>query len=99
MNEEFDGVEWDKNKNDWNVRHRGFGFEFAAGVFAGAYVETASCNRETGETRFVAIGCVDDLVVTVVWTPRAPNRRIISARPSSRRERRIYHDHRQKGTL
>jgi uncharacterized DUF497 family protein len=32
----------------------------------------------------------------VVWTPRARARRIISAWPASRQERRIYHDYREK---
>ena len=99
MEGEFDGVEWNESKSDWNVKHRGFGFDFAADVFDDAYIESERRDREFGEPRFVVIGRVDDLVITVVWTPRGPNRRIISARPSSRKERRIYHGHRQKETL
>ena len=95
----FDSVEWDESKSNWNVKHRGFGFEFAADVFDDAYVESESCDQEFGEPRFVAIGCVDDLIVTVVWTPRGRNRWIISARPASRKERRIYRGHCQKETL
>jgi uncharacterized protein len=99
VSEEFDGVEWDEKKSTWNATHRGFGFDFAANVFHDDYVESESCRYEDGEPRFVVIGCVDDLVITVIWTPRGANRRIISARPASKRERRIYHGHRQKEAL
>lgn len=99
MEDEFYGVEWDDNKSDWNVKHRGFGFDFAADVFDDAYVERASCERGLEESRFVVFGRVDDLVITVIWTPRGSNRRIISARPASKKERKIYHDHRQKEDL
>lgn len=96
MGVEFDGVEWDENKSDWNVEHRGFGFDFGADIFDRDYVQRESRGQGHGEARFVAIGLVDELIITVVWTPRGTKRRIISARPASRKERRIYNDHRKK---
>jgi uncharacterized DUF497 family protein len=99
MDREFDGVEWDRAKSDWNREHRGFAFDVAADVFSDDYIESKSCGQELGEQRFVAIGSVDGRIVTVVWTPRGTNRRIISARPASRKERKIYYGHRQKETL
>jgi uncharacterized protein len=99
VNTEFDGVEWDATKSDANVAHRGFGFDFAADVFNRDHVQRESRGQEHDESRFVVIGVVDSLVITVVWTPRGTNRRIISARPASRKERRIYNGHRQKEAL
>lgn len=89
-----DGVEWDEAKSARNEERRGFGFDFAAQLFRGDYIEQESRGRDFGEPRFVAIGLVEGEIVTVIWTPRGSIRRIISARPASRRERRIYHDHR-----
>ncbi len=99
MKGEFDGVEWDEEKSARNEELRGFGFVVAADVFAGDYIEATSGNRDFGELRYIAIGCVDRLIVTVIWTPRGMNRRIISARPSSRKERDIYRGYRKKETL
>jgi len=44
-----------------------------------------------GEMRYVTTG-TDMLgrLVTVVWTWRVPNRRLISARPAARKERQFY---------
>jgi len=96
VDDAFDGVEWDKNKSDWNVEHRGFGFEIAAEVFIGDHLESELPSRESGEVRLIAIGSVDDRIVTVIWTLRGSNRRIISARLASKKERRIYRAFREK---
>jgi uncharacterized protein len=81
------------------VSLRGFGFDFAARLFLEDYIEKENRGTDFGEPRFAAIGRVDGLILTVIWTPRGTNRRIISARPASRRERNIYRAHRQKETL
>ncbi len=99
MKREFDGVEWDEEKSARNEDFRGFGFDVAADVFAGDYIEATSGNRDFGELRYIAIGSVDGLIVTVIWTPRGMNRRIISTRPSSRKERDIYRVYRDQETL
>ena len=99
MSDKFDRVEWDKSKSDWNREHRDFGFDVVADVFNDDYVESKSDGRGSGEQRFVAIGSVDGRILTVVWTPRGTARRIISARPASRKEREIYYDYRAKEAL
>ncbi len=95
---EFENVEWDERKSAWNISFRGFGFDFAAQLFVEDYVERENRGRNFGEPRFVAIGHVGDVVLTVIWTPRGTNRRIISARRASRKEREIYNGYRQKET-
>ncbi len=88
---EYDGFTWDEEKSERCQRERGFGFEDAVKIFENGFIEAEDRRRDYGEQRFVTIGQVDDIVITVVWTPRENRRRIISARPASRAERnRLY---------
>ena len=87
--------EWDEAKSETNLQDRGFDFAFATLIFESATVEVEDRRKDYGERRVVAIGVADGLHLTVVYTDReAPNgqviRRIISARRSSRHERKIY---------
>jgi len=88
--------EWDELKSGRNIVLRGFDFEFASRVFDGPFFEREDRRREHGEPRFVTTGAVDGAIITVVWTPRARARRIISAWPASRQERRMYRGYREK---
>lgn len=88
--DEFDGFEWDEQKSERCFRERQFDFEFAARLFHVTRVEWEDKRSDHGETRFVTVGEVDARMITVVWTPRNAARRIISARPASRHERKIF---------
>lgn len=90
MDEQYDSVEWDERKNAQTRELRGLSFEFAARLFLGDFIEEESQGGRLREQRFIATGSVDDVVLTVVWTPRGRARRIISARYASRKERRRY---------
>ena len=57
----------------------------AAGIFQRPVAEWADTRREYGESRFVAIGEVEGIILTVVYTVRGDVYRLISAR-------RIRHD-------
>ena len=86
---------WDPAKSDANLRDRGFDFSFAALIFEGPTVEVEDRRQDYGERRVVAIGEADGIHLTMVYTDRAADtgetvRRIISARRSNRRERKIY---------
>src|SRR5438105_100651 len=94
-NSGFDGFEWHSAKSESTYRERGLDFETAARVFEANYVEREDLRWDYGERRFIAVGSVDDVMMTVVWTPRGRNRRIISAWPSSARERREFRDYRE----
>ena len=88
---------WDRKKSDAGYRERGFDFGFASLVFDGLTVQVEDTRRDYGERRFVAIGLVEGVHLTVVYTDRAGGRgritrRIISARRSNRRERRLYEE-------
>lgn len=88
---EFDSYEWDDEKSEQTYNKNGIDFGTAARVFESedGYVERAD-TRDYGEPRYIITGRVDDFVVTVVWTPRNRTRRIISAWPATRWEKRRY---------
>lgn len=87
--------EWDEAKSEANLEDRGFDFEFASLIFDGPTLAVEDRRKDYGERRVVAIGVADGLHLTVVYTDRQHvsgevTRRIISARRSSRHERKIY---------
>ena len=86
---------WDSVKSSANLRGRGFDFEFATLAFEGITLETEDRRREYGERRVVAIGVVERVHLTIVYTDRIDRegaivRRIISARRSNKHERQAY---------
>ena len=74
-------------------RHR-MPFALAGEIFQAEYVETVDTRRDYGEKRLIAVGMVASLglLCSTVYTWRGPNRRIISFRRASVRDRRIYRD-------
>ena len=89
---------WDARKSTQNLRARGFDLEFATQIFDDPTLERVDDRRDYGERRVVALGMAQGIMLTVVYTDRVEaggeiNRRIISARKSSRREREAYNKH------
>jgi uncharacterized DUF497 family protein len=84
-------TEWDGAKNLQNIAKHGVSFELAQRIFDGPVLTWIDDRRDYGEQREVSIGMVDGvLVLTVAHTDRSGVRRLISARPASRRERSRY---------
>ena len=83
--------EWDQEKSEKNFIERGFDFEYACRIFDGDIIEWDDTRRGYGDRRVIAIGEVEEEIYVIVYTPREQARRIISARPASRRERDAYH--------
>jgi uncharacterized DUF497 family protein len=79
--------EWDEDKHHRNYRDRGFGFDFAALIFAGPVVEKRDTRKEYGELRMLALSEADGIVFAVIYTDREDVPRIISARRASKKER------------
>jgi uncharacterized DUF497 family protein len=84
--------EWDQNKNLSNIAKHGYSFNAGARIFAGYVLEYTDIRRDYGEIRVTAIGVVDAIELTVIYTMRGEVRRIISVRRSNRRERRTYRE-------
>jgi uncharacterized DUF497 family protein len=87
-------LEWDPNKAASNLATHGVSFEEASEIFAPGIptLETFDiAHSDESELRIQTLGPIRRGLVMVVWTERtADTVRIISARPASRRERRIY---------
>lgn len=84
------GFEWDETKRNLNIKKHGFDFPIASRIWDGAVVERIDDRRDYGEMRFQAFGIIENLILTVVYTPRGANRRIISARKANSREKKFF---------
>ena len=82
---------WDEEKNRRNIARHGIAFEDAKRIFEGPTVETVDDRFDYGETRVYAIGLVNSLEITLVYSDREDDeRRIISAWRAEPHERRHY---------
>jgi len=81
--------EWDENKNRSNLAKHNIDFALATEVFSDPEgVETTRVVNS--EERIQLIGRIDTCIVSVAYTFRRGNIRIISARIASKKERLIY---------
>ena len=80
--------EWDPDKNEQNIGKHGIDFVRAKEVFGGLYMQRRSDRR--GERGWIAVGPLDDRLITMVFTRRSGRIRIISARRASSYERKEY---------
>ena len=87
--EQFEAFEWNEAKRRANIKQHGIDFEDAASIFSRPYLRIRSDRND--EMRFVAIGCIRDVEIAVVYTMRAGACRIISARRARTNEREDYH--------
>jgi uncharacterized DUF497 family protein len=81
---------WDPAKSEKTRRDRGFGFEYAARIFAGPTVEAIDRRKDYGKERIWAIGEIDGRVYVVIYTDRPGMRWIISAWKASGRDLRQW---------
>ena len=82
--------EWDENKRRRNLRVHGIDFERAKEIWQGPVLEVPSSQSRHGEERFLATGVSAGRFLTVIFTWRGNNRRIISARVARQNERENY---------
>jgi uncharacterized DUF497 family protein len=82
---------WDDEKNRSNLQRHGITFEDAIRIFEGPTVEKVDDRFDYGDIRVYAIGLVNGLEITVIYTDRSNDeRRIISAWRAEPHERRYY---------
>jgi uncharacterized DUF497 family protein len=84
------GFEWDEVKSDANLVKHGITFDDASQIFYGPIV--AKSSSRNNEERWIAIGKVQDQILTVIFTRRNDLIRIISARRPRPDEKRTYHN-------
>lgn len=82
---------WDDEKNRSNIKRRKIAFKDASRIFEGPTVERIDDRFDYGEIRVYAIGLVNGLEITVIYTDRDNDQRhIISAWRAEPHERRYY---------
>lgn len=84
----FASFEWDERKREANIEKHGTDFVDATRIFDGLWLVQRSDRK--GEVRWVAIGQLDERVISVIFTQSGETCRIISARPARRKERAAY---------
>jgi uncharacterized protein len=85
---------WDQSKNIANARRHGIAFEDARRIFDGPTVERTDDRFDYGETRVYAIGLLNGLEITVIYTDRNDDERhLISAWRAEPHERRYFWQH------
>jgi len=91
------GIEWDDKKNEINKQEHFLSFETAQYVVADPErlerLDTSEDNT-SGEERWQTLGKVGP-VLFVVYSERGVNKRIITARPADKSERRTYNGYYQ----
>jgi uncharacterized DUF497 family protein len=87
-----DDFEWDERKAAINLHRHKLSFWTASRVFDDVFaLIEQDLSDDYGEDRFVAIGMVEDMLITVVYTERGERIRIISARKANTHEQRKYY--------
>jgi len=82
---------WDPKKNRRNVAHHGLAFADAVGIFEGPTLERVDDRFDYGEVRVYAIGVVNGIEITVIYTDVSrTERRIISPWRAERHERETH---------
>ena len=86
--------EWDQKKAESNLKKHGISFQEAASVLGDALSITyPDPDHSMGERRFITVGTSRfGRVLLVAHTDRGKNIRIISARKTTRLERRYYEE-------
>jgi len=83
-------VSFDPIKNTQNIELRGLSFERAVGFqFATAWI-VVDDRKDYGETRYRAIGLLEERLHALVFTETQDGIRVISFRKANQREERLY---------
>jgi uncharacterized DUF497 family protein len=83
--------EWDEEKRLKNIDKQGIDFNAARLLFDGLYL-VGSGKATNGEERWLAIGVIDEVYITAVFTRRGSVIRIISMRRARDGERQKYQE-------
>ena len=88
---ESNEFEWDDAKAEASLRKHKISFRAASRMFDDPLVLIEQdLSEDYGEDRFLAVGRVGDLLISVAYTERGDCIRIISARKANGDERRAY---------
>jgi uncharacterized protein len=83
--------EWDENKRQSNLSKHGIDFVRAASIFNSPILEKEDNRYDYDESRLIAIGEANGVILFVVYTVRGSIYRIVSARKATKREQQQYY--------
>ena len=81
---------WDEAKRQSNLRKHGLDFADAAAVLENEAYSHEDIRFHYNERRYTAVGDLRGKLVSITYTERDDEIRIISFRPATRRERRDF---------
>jgi uncharacterized protein len=81
---------WDAAKNAANIRKHDISFDDAVRVFESDVLILPDERFDHGEARWIAVGLAGGEETVVVYSEEGDERRIISARRATRKERELY---------
>ncbi|MBM3242111.1 BrnT family toxin [Candidatus Poribacteria bacterium] len=84
--------EWDEDKAKSNIQKHGVTFEEAAEVFFDPFYQTGDASTDDEQRDFILGYSLSQRLLLVVYTERGKRTRIISARPVTRSERKLYEE-------
>ncbi|MEG5056829.1 BrnT family toxin [Microcoleus sp. A2-C5] len=85
--------EWNNNKAESNLEKHGVTFEEATEVFLDPFYKEGDASSETEKRDFIIGYSITQRLLLVVYVERSLRIRIISARPVTRTERKLYEQH------
>jgi uncharacterized DUF497 family protein len=82
--------EWDEDKARQNLEKHGITFEEAASVFLDPFYQEGDATRGDEHRDFIIGYSTSQNLLLTIFVERGERNRIISARPATRKERRLY---------
>ena len=83
-------LSFDPAKNERNIEERGLAFKLVSELDWVHAVIDEDTRKNYGEHRFRVLGCINERLYAVVFTPRAHKMHIISLRKANSREVERY---------
>ena len=84
--------EWDADKAQSNIEKHGVTFEEAAEVFFDPFYQSGDAAEEGEPREFILGYSLVPRLLLVVYIERGERTRIISGRPATRQERKLYEE-------
>jgi uncharacterized protein len=84
--------EWDQNKARSNLKKHGIAFEEAAEAFFDPFYQTGDASSDEEQRDFIIGYSLSQRLLLVVYTERGVRNRIVSARPATPTEKKVYEE-------
>lgn len=83
---------WDEAKRQRNLAKHGVDFESVWDMDWASAIRRTDTRKDYGEIRYVVLGFIEERLYCCTYTERGENKRIISLRYASRKERIYYEE-------